>query len=134
MQVLLTFTMASRGFRMVGSGTRSTLIFSLPIQQTAFMKSSLKLPETRGRCRRFFGDSQGRAGARRLLGRNVGPAAGLPWLGFRRSPSALSGGGGPAALGSPDLCQASGLPRGRFCRRAGGDGERVAEGKRGDLR
>src|SRR6267142_2684032 len=38
--VLVTRTIASRGFNIFGSGTVSTLIFSVPIQQTAFMTLS----------------------------------------------------------------------------------------------
>ncbi len=38
--VRVILMMASRGFSISGSGTFSTLIFSLPIQQTAFMKPS----------------------------------------------------------------------------------------------
>jgi hypothetical protein len=40
MQVLVIRTMASRGLRIVGSGTFSTFIFSTPIQHTAFMTLS----------------------------------------------------------------------------------------------
>src|SRR5258708_19741561 len=40
MDVLVIGTIASRGFNIFGSGTVSTLIFSVPIQQTAFMTLS----------------------------------------------------------------------------------------------
>src|SRR6185312_1527841 len=44
MHVLVMRTIASRGLRILGSGTVSTLIFSVPIQQTAFMPTSFFLP------------------------------------------------------------------------------------------
>src|ERR1700732_3512746 len=43
MQVLVMRTIASRGLRIFGSGTSCTCIFSLPIQQTAFIFNLLLL-------------------------------------------------------------------------------------------
>src|SRR5258705_5993719 len=45
--VLVIRTIASRGFNIFGSGTVSTLIFSVPIQQTAFMTLSFSRQHVR---------------------------------------------------------------------------------------
>src|SRR5438045_5101812 len=47
MAVDVIFTIASRSLRIFGSGTSTTSTFCLPIQQLAFIQSSLGLSRTR---------------------------------------------------------------------------------------
>src|ERR1041385_8826476 len=69
MAVAVMRTMASRGFRIFGSGTFSTLTSLRPIQQTAFIISSLTgaaAPDRRALCCFRFRLSPHAAGGARL--------------------------------------------------------------------
>src|SRR5579859_3442227 len=118
MQVLVIFTIASRGLRMVGSGTVSTLIFSVPIQQTAFMRSSFVFPAF---LRASFASQpagQDLPIALLPLRLNAGHVTGLQWSGSRRFRSELSSGEGPAASGNQDLCRGAAPASVQFVPRA----------------
>src|SRR6185312_11857454 len=97
MQVLVIFTIASRGFRMVGSGTFSTLIFSLPIQQTAFMTLSFASPSFEVFATGPEQADQDQSLAPRRLICFLGRVTDLPLWGSLRFQSALSDGAGPGA-------------------------------------